>query len=248
MKKVLEVCVDSLASARAAIAGGADRLELCSALQVGGLTPYISLLRQIRQESHIEIRAMIRPRPGDFLYTPEELELMVMQIDELRAAGCSGFVFGCLTPDGTLDRDAMLRFLAAAGPAHVTLHRAIDVSRDPLQTYLDAGALGMDTVLTSGGAACCTDGTGIIGQLLKLERRGGPEVLIGAGVQADVIAEMRKRFPDACNFHLSGKQSVESSMRFRRPDVPMGLPGLDEWHIQQTDPEKIRAARAALDR
>ena len=100
MAKLLEICVDSLASARAAIAGGADRLELCSALLAGGLTPYEGLLRQIREESDINIRCLMRPRPGDFLYTPEELELMRRQILSLKAAGADGFVIGCLTADG----------------------------------------------------------------------------------------------------------------------------------------------------
>ena len=87
MKKVLEICVDSLASARAAIQGGADRIELCSALLAGGLTPYTQLLRQIKEESAINIRCLMRPRPGDFLYTEEELEMTRRQILELKAAG-----------------------------------------------------------------------------------------------------------------------------------------------------------------
>ena len=105
---LLEVCVDSLASARAAIAGGADRLELCSALLAGGLTPYTELLRQIRHESDVAVRCLIRPRAGDFLYMPEEIEMMCAQITELRSAGANGFVIGCLNPDGTLDIDRML--------------------------------------------------------------------------------------------------------------------------------------------
>ena len=91
---LLEVCVDSLASARAAIAGGADRLELCSALLAGGLTPYTELLRQIRHESDVAVRCLMRPRAGDFLYMPEEIEMMCAQITELRSAGANGFVIG----------------------------------------------------------------------------------------------------------------------------------------------------------
>ena len=90
MAGILEVCVDSLASARAAIKGGADRLELCSALAVGGLTPYTELLQQIRQESDISVRCLMRPRAGDFLYTAEEIQMMAMQITALRAAGADG--------------------------------------------------------------------------------------------------------------------------------------------------------------
>ena len=91
---LLEICVDSLASARAAIAGGADRLELCSALLAGGLTPYTALLEQIRKESCIDVRCLMRPRAGDFLYTPDQIELMCAQIEQLKKAGANGFVIG----------------------------------------------------------------------------------------------------------------------------------------------------------
>lgn len=249
MAGILEICVDSLGSARAAAAGGADRLELCSALTVGGLTPYGELLRQIRRESDIPVRCLMRPRGGDFLYTREEIRMMAAQMEQLRALGADGFVIGCLTPEGDLDGKAMKPLLKAAQGAGLTLHRCIDVSRDPVKTYLDAMELGIDTVLTSGAAGSSLQGMEMIGQLLALkERHQGPEVLVGAGVNARVIATFRERFPQARAFHMSGKTEIESGMVFRREGVPMGLPGLDEWHIQQTDVEYVRAARAALDR
>lgn len=246
-RPLLEVCVDSLASARAAIAGGADRLELCSALSVGGLTPYIELLRQIRAESAVPIRCLMRPRAGDFLYTAEELAMMAAQITALRQSGADGFVIGCLDANGRLDSAAMAPLLHAAEGCGLTLHRCIDVSCDPLRTYLDAAALGFDTVLTSGGAANCLAGQETIGQLLTLkEKHGGPEVLIGAGVNADVIRQLCCRFPAARAFHASCKAEKESAMRCRRHGVPMGLPGLDEWHIQQTDETAVRQAKTVL--
>lgn len=246
---LLEVCVDSYPSAMAAIAGGADRLELCSALAVGGLTPSFALLRQIRQVSSIPIRCLMRPRAGDFLYTPEEIRQMAMEIGLLCASGADGFVIGCLTADGALDCEAMEPLVQAAAGAGLTLHRCIDVSWDLAQTYRDAAALGVDTVLTSGGAANCSAGKGQIRTLLDLrDRLGGPEVLIGAGVNASVIADFRREVPGVRAFHMSGKTEIESGMRFRREGVPMGLPGLDEWHIQQTSQAAVRAARDALDR
>lgn len=247
MSFLLEVCVDSLASARAAICGGADRLELCSALAVGGLTPYTALLRQIRAESALPVRCLMRPRAGDFLYTEEELSLLCSQIRELQAAGASGFVIGALTPEGELDLPAMHRLLDACGDSPATLHRAIDVSRDLAETYRAAAALGLDTVLTSGGAASCIAGCETLRRLLALrDELGGPEVLIGAGVNAAVIGQLRGSLPAARAFHMSGKIERESGMLFRREGVPMGLPGLDEWHIQQTSAEAVRAARVAL--
>ena len=244
---LLEVCVDSLASARAAIRGSAHRLELCSALALGGLTPYVQLLRQIRAESDIPIRCLMRPRAGDFLYTPEEIQLMAQQIRDLKTAGADGFVLGCLTADGELDRDAMAPLIEAASGCGLTLHRCIDVSRDPLDTYRTAMDLGIDTVLTSGAAASCLAGADTIGALLRLrDELEGPEILIGAGVSASVIQALRQRFPNAASFHMSGKTEVESAMRFRRAHVPMGIPGLDEWHIQQTGEENIRQACCVL--
>lgn len=247
MNRILEVCVDSLASARCAIAGGADRLELCSALAVGGLTPYTALLTQIRQESDIPIRCLMRPRGGDFLYEQDEITMMAMQIRVLKDAGATGFVIGCLTPEGDLDKEAMKPLIDAADGAPMTLHRCIDVSRDLCQTYQDAAMLGIDTVLTSGGAGNCMAGMEAIGSLMALrDEAGGPEVLVGAGVNAAVIRAFRKRFPIAGAFHMSGKADTESRMIFRREGVPMGLPGLDEWHIQQTSVESVKQARAAL--
>ena len=247
MKRILEVAVDSVSSARAAIAGGADRLELCSALAVGGLTPYGELLKQIRAESDIPVRCLMRPRAGDFLYTTEEIQMLARQMEALKALGADGFVIGCLTPYGDLDGKAMKPLLEKAEGYGLTLHRCIDVSRDPGKTYLDAKALGFDTVLTSGAVASSILGMETIGKLLELrDTYDGPEVLIGAGVNAGVITAFRKNFPQAHAFHMSGKIDMESKMIFRREGVPMGIPGLDEWHIQQTSQDNVASARQAL--
>ena len=137
--------------------------------------------------------------------------------------------------------------LAACGNLPRTLHRCIDVSHDPAATYRSAAALGFDAVLTSGAAAACTGGEAVLRKLLQLrDAENAPEVLIGAGVNAAVITQMRQQLPGARAFHMSGKMLLESPMQFRRADIPMGLPGLDEWHIQQTDAQAVRAARQAL--
>lgn len=249
MERLLEVCVDSLASARAAIAGGAHRLELCSALAIGGLTPYEGLLKQIRQESDIPVRCLMRPRAGDFLYTPEEIQLMADQIRNLKELGASGFVIGCLTPEGNLDKAAMAPLVEAAKGCGLTLHRCIDVSRDLRQTYLDAASLGIDTILTSGGESSCVKGMEAIASLLALrDETSGPEILIGAGVKASVIEVFLEKLPHARAFHMSGKTDIPSGMIFRREGVPMGIPGFDEWHIPQTSQDAVRVAREVLSR
>ena len=239
--RLLEVCVDSYASAMAAIRGGADRLELCSALAVGGLSPSPALLRQIKAVSDIPVRCLMRTRGGDFLYTPEEIQQMAMEMELLSQA--DGFVIGCLTPEGYLDKEAMQPLIKAAEGKGLTLHRCIDVSRDLVRTYQDAKELGFDTVLTSGGAGNCLAGRETIRELLTLD---GPEVLIGAGVKAAVIETFRNEVEGAQAFHMSGKTEIESAMVFRREGVPMGLPGMDEWHIAVTSETAVREAKKVL--
>ena len=147
----------------------------------------------------------MRPRPGDFLYTEDEIQLLCRQITALHSAGADGFVIGALIAGGGLDMDATGRLCRAAEGAGLTLHRAIDVSRDPLQTYRDAAALGIDTVLTSGAAANCLAGEKKLEQLLALrDEIGGPQVLIGAGVNAEAIRRLRAGLPGAAAFHMSG--------------------------------------------
>lgn len=239
--KLLEVCVDSYASAMAAIRGGADRLELCSALAVGGLSPSPALLNQIKAVSNIPVRCLMRTRGGDFLYTPEEIQQMAMEMELLSQA--DGFVIGCLTPEGNLDKEAMRPLLKAAKGKGLTLHRCIDVSRDPVKTCLDAKELGFDTVLTSGCAGNCLAGMETIRRLLTLD---GPEVLIGAGVKASIIEIFLNQVDGAQAFHMSGKTEMESGMVFRREGVPMGLPGMDEWHIAVTSESAVREAKKVL--
>ena len=244
---LLEVCVDSYASAMAAVRGGADRLELCSALAVGGLTPWRTLLYQIRQATDIPIRCLIRPRPGDFLYSPDELDLLCSQIIDLHKCGATGFVIGALKPGGELDTRAIRRMIAATGGTPVTLHRAFDVVRDQTESYDTAYKLGFDTILTSGGAASCLEGADQLGTLLGL--RGscrGPEILVGAGVTPASILTLRRRYPTIRAFHMSAKTAMPSQMRYRHEGVPMGLPGFDEWSNFYTSEEIVRNAKAAL--
>lgn len=247
MKRMLEACVDSFASAEAAVQGGADRMELCSALAMGGLTPYEMLLRQIKEKYDLPVRCLMRTRAGDFLYTKEELELLKMQIIQLKNAGADGFVIGCLDKDGRLDEEAMKPLVEACGDQGITLHRCIDVSANLEDTYRAAAKLGIDTVLTSGGAGNCLAGMENIRRLIAVrDEISGPEVLIAGGLNASVVEAFLRQVPGSRAFHTSGKTEIESGMAFRREGVPMGAPGLDEWHIQVTSAEKIRQAKAAL--
>lgn len=247
MKKVLEVCVDSVESALAAKEGGADRIELCGDLLVGGVTPTLSLLRAVKAETGLPVHAMVRPRFGDFLYTDREYGQMLEDAQALLEAGADALVSGVLLPDGSLDveRTGQLVSLAHRAGKRFTLHRAFDVCRDPFRALEECRALGVDTVLTSGQAGKCEEGLELLKELFP--RRGEVELLLGAGIDGAAILRLGKALPEARSFHLSGKRPVESGMKYRKPGISMGLPGFSEYEIFRTDSGKIRAAREALD-
>ena len=253
MRSVLEVCVDSTASALAAKRGGADRLELCADLIVGGTTPSLTLVQQVKAETGLPVRALLRPRFGDFCYDSYELAQMEQLAAELVEAGADGIVTGVLTPEGALDAGAMQPIYAAARkaaekagrPVACTLHRSFDVCADPFAALETARSMGLCTILTSGQAASAPQGAALLRQLT--ERAGKDvEILAGAGVSAQNIPVLAAQ-TGVRAFHLSGKQVLQSRMTFRHEGVPMGLPGFSEFEVWQTSEANIRAARQALD-
>ena len=245
MPCVLEVCVDSVESAASAARGGATRLELCANLVIGGTSPDEDLFRMVRERVDIPVRVLLRPRFGDFLYSDDEFELLRRQVRRFAALGADGVVIGVLRPDGTLDEARMAELIALAGGCGVTLHRAFDVCRDPFEALKAAGRLGVDTILTSGQQAACAQGAGLLRELVG--RSGGrPQILVGAGVSADVIRTLQPA-TGANAFHLSAKRTEESRMAFRREGVPMGLPGISEFEVWRCDEDAVRRARQTLD-
>ena len=253
MRSVLEVCVDSTASALAAKRGGADRLELCADLIVGGTTPSLTLVQQVKAETGLPVRALLRPRFGDFCYDSYELAQMEQLAAELVEAGAGGIVTGVLTPEGALDAGAMQPIYAAARkaaekagrPVACTLHRAFDVCADPFAALETARSMGLCTILTSGQAASAPQGAALLRQLTEQAGKD-VEILAGAGVSAQNIPVLAAQ-TGVRAFHLSGKQVLQSRMTFRREGVPMGLPGFSEFEVWQTSEANIRAARQALD-
>ena len=181
MCSVLEVCVDSTASALAAKRGGADRLELCADLIVGGTTPSLTLVQQVRAETGLPVRALLRPRFGDFCYDSYELAQMEQLAAELVEAGADGIVTGVLTPEGELDAGAMQPIYAAARkaaekagrPVACTLHRAFDVCADPFAALETARSMGLCTILTRGQAASAPQGAALLRQLTGGQRAAG---------------------------------------------------------------------------
>ena len=164
---ILEVCVDSAESALAAAKGGASRLELCQNLVIGGTTPGSKLFEVIRRQTTIPIHALIRPRFGDFCYTPYELEEIREEVAMYRELGAEGVVVGVLKEDGTMNMAAMEQLMEAADGMSVTLHRAFDVCRDPKEALEQAVSLGMNTILTSGQQNSAVKGAELLAELQR---------------------------------------------------------------------------------
>lgn len=243
---LLECCVDSVESAIAAAAGGADRLELCAALIIGGLSPSPALFEQVRKSCDLPIRVLLRPRFGDFLYTDHEFEILKREVELFRESGADGIVIGCLTRDGELDMEQMAELIKTAGKMKITLHRAFDVCVDPLRTYAKATELGIDTILTSGQEKDCLTGMPLINKLCVLQNQtGGPQIMAGAGVTPDVIRQFLAK-TQITHYHLSAKTITDSGMCYRREDVPMGLPVMSEYNIYRTDSLVVAEAKRIL--
>ena len=230
----MECCVDSVESALQAEKGGADRLELCSNLVIGGTTPTLALFRQIREHTNIPIHVLLRPRFGDFLYTDQELGIIAKEIDMFREAGAEGIVIGCLKPDGNLDLEAMRSLIDHSGQMKITLHRAFDMCVNPFQTLELAKSLGIHAILTSGCQPSCLEGIDLIRQLDE-KAEGRIAIMAGAGIQensAKILKEQTK--------------IRESGMQFRNPNVAMGLPGMGEYEIWETSADAVAAVRKVL--
>lgn len=246
MKSRLEVCVDSVESARNAWRGGADRLEICSNLIIGGTTPGVSQFKQIREACDLALNVLIRPRFGDFLYTDAEFRMIAEDVQMFKELGADGVVVGCLKADGFLDLEKMKILRQKADGICMTLHRAFDVCKDPYQTLEEATALGIDTILTSGQQNHCMDGRDMLAELIRLAD-DRIEILVGSGVNAEVIETLMDEI-HASSFHMSGKRRLDSGMVYRNEKVNMGIPGMNEFDIFQTDESQIRRARQVLDR
>lgn len=242
---LIEGCVASVPSAAAACRGGADRLELCANLAIGGTTPSATLFRQVQKISAARINVLIRPRFGDFLYSPEELEEMEEAVKTFRDLGANGVVLGALTPDGRLDVDNMARLMACAGDMEVTLHRAFDMARDPFETLEAAISLGCATILTSGQAQTAMEGAALLAELAR-RADGRVDIMAGSGVRRDNIAALHEK-TGVLAFHTSARRGgVDSGMTYRKEGVSMGLPSLSEYEVWLTDEDEFRACAQAV--
>jgi copper homeostasis protein len=236
---ILEVAANSVASALAAQQGGANRVELCTALELGGLTPSHAQIALAREHLRIPLYVLIRPRAGDFLYSELECETMRRDIETCVALGCDGVVLGVLDAEGRVDSARCRPLIAAAGKLGVTFHRAFDLSRDPARALEDIVALGCERILTSGAQASAPDGAALIRELVA-QAAGRIAVMPGAGITAQNIAALAAA-TGAVEFHASAKQQRPSAMRHQRP----WLGDMEGGEIR-SDVEQVRALATAL--
>ncbi|WP_336633199.1 MULTISPECIES: copper homeostasis protein CutC [unclassified Microbacterium] len=234
MTLAVEIAVQDVAGARAAVAAGADRLELCQALGVGGLTPSIGLIcAAVEAVGGERVNVLVRPRGGGFVYDRDEVALVGDDIAAAVEAGAGGVVVGALTREGAADLAAVQRWRDAAGPARLVFHRAIDAAPDPVSVLAALRGSGVDRVLTSGGAARCVDGLAVLARLVV--ERGDVEIMAGGGVRIEDIPAIRR----------AGVQAVHLSARtVRGTDAPSGPGGGVPGH-DATDADLVVAAVAA---
>ena len=240
----IEVCSNSAESVRAAVAAGADRIELCAGMPEGGTTPSYGEIALVRELIPSGMHVIIRPRGGDFLYSEEECEVMMRDIEMVRKVGVDGIVLGCLTAEGAVDKKNMRQLLSAAGNLSVTFHRAFDMCRDPFEALQEIEELGCHRILTSGQCAVAEAGIPLLKALV--ERSTKTIIMPGCGVNAGNIQKIALA-TGAHEFHLSGRISVEGQMKFRNPFVSMGgTVQVAEYGRDVTSVEKVKAAVDAL--
>ena len=236
----MEICVDSVESAITAESSGAGRLELCSALSEGGVTPSAGLIETVRRNTGISMHVLIRPRSGDFLYSDSEFSVMRRDIDTAGECGADGIVTGVLCRDGTVDLERTALMVEYAAPMSVTFHRAFDMTRDPEKAMEDIITTGAARILTSGQSRTAIEGAGVIKTLVS---RAGNRITImpGGGINEYNIALLAATTA-AREYHLSGRRQHESRMTFRRKSVYMGDPRLQpEYILRSADAERIRS-------
>ncbi|MGO1072856.1 copper homeostasis protein CutC [Lysobacter sp. CA199] len=238
-EKLLEISANSLGSALAAQAGGADRVELCENLGEGGTTPSYGSLAVARDRLRIPLYVLIRPRAGDFLYDEGERAAMLADIEACVRLGCDGVVIGALDADGDVDAVLCRELIAAAGSLGVTFHRAFDASRDQNRALEAAIELGCERILTSGAASDAWQGADRIAALVE-QAAGRIALMAGAGVSAQNIAVLARR-ARVRELHASAKAPRVSAMRFRNE----ALEGLSPDWIQ-SDEQRVRELARAL--
>lgn len=234
-----ELCAYTVEACRIAARLGVDRVELCASPAEGGITPSLATIEQACAIQGIDISVMIRPRGGDFLYTDEEIRLMLRDIAYARQAGATGVVFGILKADGRVDTDRTRLLVEAAEGMEMTFHRAIDMTANYEQAIRDVMTTGCTRILTSGGYDKAQEGIENIRKAVSMAQ-GDIEIMAGSGVTAACALQLAETGVDA--LHFSAKKMMPGGMIYRNPRISMGgNTEVDEFALRMIDEEEIKA-------
>ncbi|AXC14637.1 Cytoplasmic copper homeostasis protein cutC [Acidisarcina polymorpha] len=235
--------MDSVDSARAAEHGGAQRVELCSDLAEGGISPSAGLIDGVRAALDIPLFVMVRPRAGDFQYSADEFKIMRKDIAVAKEYGADGVVLGLLKADGTIDVERTGELVALARPMQVTFHRAIDLVAEIEEALQQVIASGVDRVLTSGGKKSAVAALGCLTRLVA-QAKGKIAVMVCGGIRKGNVEQIA-RATDATEFHSSPRVKLLTG---QMPILNLGTPGIDEWSRYVVSSEDVRAMRTVMDR
>lgn len=241
---LIEVCVDSPASAVAAERGGAARVELCGSLVEGGITPSAGMVEAVRKKISVGLQVIIRPRPGDFCYEPDEIEIMRRDISVAKDTGADGVVFGILRREGKVDTATTHELVQLARPMNVTFHRAFDMSADLFQALEDVCASGADRILTSGGEKECLQGADTIARLVEAAN-GRITIMAGGGIRHGNVANIIER-TGVGEIHVGLSRLVASPMTYRNSRVSLGKADGREYQRWQVLEENVRKLHRSL--
>ena len=234
----LEICAFNLSSVLIARQSGADRIELCASPEEGGTTPSAGLIRTARESLEIPLYPIIRPRGGDFLYSDEEFNVMLRDIDHCKQVGCDGVVIGMLLTDGSVDKQRCSRLVEAAYPMGVTFHRAFDWAANPFEALEDIITLGCERILTSGQRPTAMEGAELIDQLVR-EADDRIVIMPGSGVRASNIVQLAEA-TGAAEFHTSARLKQASGMEY------VSVCMKEEQSFTEAGEEEIKKIKEAL--
>lgn len=242
---LLEICCGSAEDALEAAAGGADRVELCSSLFLGGLTPSLGSLLELKRQTRIPVIAMNRPRQAGFCYSAAEFAVMERDCDLLLEHGADGVVFGILNPDGTVDIRRTEALRKRIGASQGVFHRAFDVTPDPFRALEQLIDIGITRVLTSGQKTAAPDGADLVRQLIE-GARGRIEVLPGAGITVDNVQQFVAA-TGCAQIHMTAFSSRTDTSTLANPNIKFGSSnGPPESAYELTDRDLVRRVKEEL--
>lgn len=230
---ILEICCYNLESALIASDSGADRIELCADPSAGGTTPGIGLIKSVRKKTSLELYPIIRIRGGDFLFSTEEFEVMMHEVESCKSAGCDGVVFGMLLTDGRIDKVNSAKLVEKAYPMGVCFHRAFDWTRNPFEALEDVIEIGFERILTSGQQPNAILGAPLIKDLI-VQAAGRIQIMPGSGVRSGNIIDLKNE-TGATEFHSSARKLRKSSMEFIQPFMleDQSVEMADRWEVEE---------------